>query len=78
MTIEELYKIIIEKRKNAVEDWRQKSMMCSTIAPEIRSALNHTMSELKGCIDAYEDLICLIAAKNNLELPKFDCCEEIK
>ena len=76
MSIEELYRIIIEKRKSAVEDWRQKSMMCATVCPEIRLSLNHTMAELKGCIEAYEDLICLIAEKNNFTLPNFNCCEE--
>lgn len=76
MSMEGLYKIIIEKRKAAVEDWRQKSMMCATIHKEIRASLNLTMSELKGCIEAYEDLICLIAEKNNFTLPNFNCCEE--
>lgn len=78
MTIEELYKIIIEKRKNAIDDLRQKQKMNSTIAPEHKLVLKQTMSSLKGCIEAYEDLICLIAAENDLELPNFDCCEEMK
>ena len=81
MTVEELYKTIIVKRKAAVEDLRQKAKIYCDIDPErttIRSTLKTTMSELKACIEAYDDLICLIAATNNLELPKFDCCEEIK
>ena len=52
MTLEELLKIIKEKRKNAENDYIR----------EMHENKKYPY-ELKGALDTYDDLICLIESK---------------
>lgn len=57
MTLEELLKIIKEKRQNAEID-RERHKGCSNLL---------TIGRLNGEIEAYTDLICLIESKMGKE-----------
>ena len=56
MTLEELLKIIKEKRKNAENDYIR----------EMHENKKYPY-ELKGALDTYDDLICLIESELNKE-----------
>lgn len=68
MTIQEIYELIKEKRDNARND---RERVCKQNYEYINGAKVYHVSneeyELKGEIDAYTDILCLIESSGDLD-----------
>lgn len=76
MTIKEYFDLIIKKHDSAYLDLLSKSTMDLIGMPEqLRNEVNKQKDELRGMMDAYQDIANEIAYQEGFEMPAFDCCK---